>query len=169
MRSLILKPSLFENFTVAVSLVVLGLMAGFFWTYSFNVNLATATLDGATYAKVQSLFNQNVRHFSFFALFFGGAFFPLFALLVNYRHWKQLDFYLIALALLIYAFGIVLFTRQVNLPLNAYTESWNPSDLPADWASVRQRWNDANMLRVYFSSSSFVLCLSALVLRASRR
>ncbi len=37
-------------------------MAGFFWTYSDNVNLAMLQVDGATYATVQSLFNMNVRH-----------------------------------------------------------------------------------------------------------
>ena len=40
-----------------------------------------------------------------------------------------------------YALGIVLFTRQVNLPLNHLTESWTPATLPADWAGVRDAWN----------------------------
>ncbi len=39
-----------------------GIMAGFFYTYTFNVNLAMLEVDGSTYAVVQSLFNENVRH-----------------------------------------------------------------------------------------------------------
>ena len=50
---------------------IFGVMAGFFWTYSANVNLAMLTVDGATYATVQSAFNRHVRHALFFALFFG--------------------------------------------------------------------------------------------------
>lgn len=46
-------------------------MAGFFATYSANVNLATLELNGPTYAQVQSAFNRNVRHAGFFACFFG--------------------------------------------------------------------------------------------------
>lgn len=55
----------------ALAVLWLGLMAGFFGTYSANVNLAMLQMDGATYATVQSAFNRNVRHALFFALFFG--------------------------------------------------------------------------------------------------
>lgn len=54
-----------------LAVVWLGLMAGFFGTYSCNVNLAMLQMDGATYATVQSALNRNVRHSLFFALFFG--------------------------------------------------------------------------------------------------
>jgi len=62
-----------EKTSIALAAAVLGLMAGFFWTYSYNVNLAMLQVDGATYATVQSLFNVNVRHAAFFMLFFGGG------------------------------------------------------------------------------------------------
>ena len=53
------------------TVLLLGLMAGFFATYSANVNLATLELDGPTYALVQSAFNRHVRHAGFFICFFG--------------------------------------------------------------------------------------------------
>jgi len=46
----------------ALAVAAFGVMAGFFWTYSANVNLAMLTVDGATYATVQSAFNRHVRH-----------------------------------------------------------------------------------------------------------
>lgn len=159
-------PGLLDNTSIAVATAVLGLMAGFFWTYSFNVNRAMLLVDGATYATVQSLFNQNVRHAAFFALFFGGSLFPLLALAVNRRHWRTPSFWLVAAATLVYGLGIVAFTHEVNLPLNAYTESWSPTNLPADWSATRDLWNSANLTRVWLACAAFALALAALVPRA---
>ena len=114
-------------------------MAGFFWTYSFNVNLAMLNVDGKTYAEVQSLLNENVRHNIFFLFFFGAE--------------------------IVYILGIIMFTAQVNLPLNYYTESWNPMQLPTDWHTVRESWNQANLLPVCSFFVSFLMTVFALSLR----
>ena len=156
-----------ENLSLAASIAVFGLMAGFFWTYSFNVNIALLKLDGPTYAVVQSLLNQNVRHIWFFALFFGGGAVSVVALLANHRHRKTGSFKLLAIAAVVYIAGIILFTREVNLPLNAITEAWRPTAMPSDWAAIRDQWNQANALRVGSAVAAFVLSLAALVLRAS--
>ncbi len=159
--------TLVENITVAVATIVFGIMAGFFWTYTFNINLAMLEVDGSTYATVQSLFNQNVRHFMFFIFFFGGGVFSVLALIANRKQWKTVSFALMAVANLTYIFGIIVFTRQVNLPLNYYTESWNPQNLPTDWMVVREQWNNANAFRVGTSGLAFLLSVAALVNRAS--
>jgi uncharacterized membrane protein len=158
--------NMLENVTLALSTVVFGVMAGFFWTYSFNVNLAMLQVDGSVYAEVQSLFNQNVRHFMFFSFFFGGGAFGVFAVVANIRRYKSAPFMLILLATVIYIAGVIVFTQQVNLPLNYYTESWDIDHLPADWSAIRDQWNDANIKRVYVSFLSFVMCVVALMLRA---
>ena len=160
--------TLLENGTLAIATLVFGVMAGFFWTYTFNVNLAMLQVDGETYAKVQSLFNENVRHLMFFAFFFGGGLFSIIASLANLRQWRTVSFWLVALAGVIYIAGVIVFTQQVNLPLNYYTESWQPFNLPADWMETRDRWNDANAVRVVTSFLPFLLCVVALVLRANR-
>ncbi len=162
-----MKFTYIENGTAAVATLVFGIMAGFFWTYTFNVNLAMLEVDGPTYATVQSLFNENVRHLMFFSFFFGGGALSALALLGNLRRWKTVTFWLLAAACVIYILGVIVFTAQVNLPLNAYTESWDPQNLPADWASVRAQWNSANAIRVVTSGLAFVLGLLALTLRAS--
>src|SRR5687767_12648246 len=112
---------LIENASIAFASAVLGLMAGFFWTYTFNVNPALLQVDGPTYATVQSLLNRNVRHVPFFVLFFGGGVVPIVAVLFNYKHRKELAFWLLVAAGLIYIVGVIVLTREVNLPINAYT------------------------------------------------
>ena len=156
-----------ENITLAIAIFTTAIMAGFFYTYTFNINLAMMQVDGETYATVQSLFNENVRHFMFFIFFFGSGAMGVVAILANWRHYKSLSFWLIVVATLVYIFGIIAYTASVNLPVNVYTESWNPLALPPDWEATRDAWNQANAIRVGTSGSSFLLYLIALVIRAS--
>jgi len=162
-------PTYLENTMIAVSALFAAVMLGFFYAYSFNVNLALLEVDGATYATVQSLLNENVRHAGFFVFFFGAAAVPLITLGVNWRHRRSVSFWLVAVAAVVYIFGIVVFTRSVNLPLNYYTESWNPQALPADWADTRDSWNQANAIRVATSGVTFLLYQAAFVVRSSGR
>lgn len=150
---------------LALGVFSLGIMAGFFGTYSGNVNLATRELDGPTYALVQSAFNRNVRHALFFAFFFGPAWLCLLALVDAWRE-RPPWWWLVATVGLGYALGIVAFTREVNLPLNRLTESWTPATLPLDWASTRDAWNRANAWRAGWSALLFALGLAALTWRA---
>ena len=121
-----------ENISIAVTVIMFGIMAGFFWTYTFNVNIAMLQVDGPTYGRMQSLFNQNVRHVMFFLFFFGAGAASFLTVIVNYKHFRKVSFWLCALSSIIYIFGIIVFTAQVNLPLNYYTESWDLLNLPQD-------------------------------------
>ncbi|WLR42334.1 DUF1772 domain-containing protein [Bacillus carboniphilus] len=155
-----------ENGTLALALFITGIMAGFFYTYTFNVNLAMLQVDGETYATVQSLFNENVRHVMFFIFFFGGGAISVITVIANIRHYKTISFWLMVTAGLIYMLGIIVFTANVNLPLNYETESWNPQSLPSDWQQIRNDWNQANAFRVIFSTLSFILYIIVLVIRS---
>lgn len=157
-----------ENAALGLAALTCGIMAGFFWTYSVNVNRALMMVDGPTYAIVQSLLNENVRHPTFFTFFFGGAGSVALALFANWRRWHTVSFWLIAYAGIVYLIGVIVFTAEVHLPLNYYTESWASHSLPADWMEVRRRWNRANWIRVVASGLAFFLILTALILRAHR-
>ncbi len=154
-----------QNISTVIAVIALGIMAGFFWTYSFNVNIAMLQVNGETYATMQSLFNQNVRHAMFFSFFFGAGVITAIAALLHIKHTQRSCFYLLLLAAVVYIVGIIVFTAKVNLPLNYYTESWNPNNLPADWNETRLAWNHANMLRVVTSFIAFVLSTVALSIK----
>ncbi len=157
-----------QNLSFGIVTIVFGIMAGFFWTYTFNVNLAMLNVNGETYATVQSLFNQNVRHANFFALYFGGVLLPIIALAINWRHWRTLSFWMIVAAWAIYLFGVFIYTNNVNLPLNEITEAWDPQNVPAGWESIRDQWNAANAFRTGMAAGSFGLGIVALMIRAHR-
>ena len=160
--------TLVENLSITMAAIVTGIMAGFFWTYTFNVNPALLNVDGEIYAQVQSLLNQNVRHLMFFIFFFGSGVLIFVACLLNIRHRKDKSFWLLVLAMLVYVLGVIVYTAQVNLPLNYYTESWSMTALPADWQQTRLAWNSANSFRVLASSVSFLLCTLCLCVRSSQ-
>lgn len=162
-----MKTTYLENLTIAITVIMFGIMAGLFWTYTFNINRAMLVVDGETYATMQSLFNVNVRHTMFFSFFFGGGAFSVLALLANFKHRKTLPFALLAVASVIYIVGIIAFTGVLVLPINYVTEAWNPQNVPADWEMVRAQWNQYNAMRVGTSGSAFVLSVLALVMRAS--
>ena len=161
------QPSVLALIPHALAVLWLGLMAGFFGTYSANVNLAMLQMDGATYATVQSAFNQNVRHALFFSLFFGPPVWCALALLAAWREHRAAWWRVLGVVAVAYVLGIVFFTQQVNLPLNYATEAWDPKALPADWAQVRNQWNAANLWRALLSLAAFAASLAALVWRCA--
>ncbi len=150
----------------ALATLWLGMMAGFFWAYSANVNLAMLQMDGVIYATVQSALNRNVRHWLFFAFFFGPPLWCVLALLAAWPARRQGWWRALALAGALYLIGIVFFTQQINLPLNRITEAWDPLALPADWRQVRDRWNTANLWRTLVSAVAFIVAVLTLALRA---
>lgn len=158
--------SIFADTTLIVATCISGIMAGFFWTYAFNVGMALHEVDGPTYAELQSLLNENVRHPLFFVFFFSGPLFSVTSLIVRFEQRRTVWFWLVLLSTIIYVFGVIILTHQVHLPLNYYIESWPKTNLPAGWMGVRERWNDANMARVLASFSSFLLCVVALRLKS---
>lgn len=149
----------------AVAVFSLGIMAGFFATYATNVSPAMLSFDGPTYAMVQSAFNRHVRHTLFFVFFFGPMHWCGLAVLGAWREHRQNWWRLTAVIGVAYALGIVMFTREVNLPLNALTESWIASQIPQDWGSTREAWNSANNFRAWLNAALFALCLSSLMQR----
>lgn len=150
-------------------IIILGVMAGFFWTYSINVNQAMLRVDGQTYATVQSLYNITVRNYIFFCFFFGGGIIGLLTVLFNMMKYRSLSFICIVIAFLAYLFGVIVFTHEVNLPLNYYTESWNPYHLPDDWQQTRDAWNQANWIRVFTSLGAFIFALLGLFIQKIER
>ncbi len=116
---------------------------------------------------VQSALNRQVRHTLFFCFFFAPPLWCLLAVAAGWRARASWTWLLLAAALLS-TLGIIFLTREVNLPLNATTEAWNPAALPADWADVRERWNTANLWRSAVSALAFALALLALAIRQTR-
>lgn len=152
--------------SIFILVSMLGIMTGFFFTYTVNVNEAMLQVDGETYAQVQSLFNQTVRNPIFYFFFFGSGVISITTTLLCWKKTQQINFYIALIITILYVFGVIIYTKNVNLPLNHYTETWNLEAIPDDWKHTRKQWNNANLIRLINSGIAFVLSIILLIRNA---
>ena len=107
-----------------------------------------------------------IRNPWFFTVFFGAMVLPIITLLLWIRSYRTPAFLLFLGGFVVYALGVFWVTSSINLPLNYYLESWNLSAVPADWMTVRDSWNQANMIRTWSATGAFALYLIGLVTAA---
>jgi uncharacterized membrane protein len=143
----------------AAAIVLLGLMSGFFFAFAVDVAPAMAQLDGPTYVTTQQWINRVVRSVPFAAAYFGAAVLPFVVAALAFAARRRATG-LAWLAIATLYFGAVFWvTRSVNIPINEMMAGWNPAAPPPDWAQLRDRWNDSNLLRTVAA----VLCFAAAV------
>jgi len=134
---------------------LLGLMAGFFFAFAIDVAPAMRELDALSYITTQQWINKVVRNLAFAAVYFGSTLLVFVAALLAWRA-RRGGAALVWLAVALLYFGAVFWlTRSVNVPINDALASWNPAAPPADWASARERWNEANLVRAIASAVCF--------------
>jgi uncharacterized membrane protein len=144
-----------------LTLLLSGLIAGFFFAFSADVNLATAYLSAEEYVRVQQLINLKVRNAVFALVYFGAAVAPGMLLAASWRDWRTMYFRIVAAGYLLYFAGAFLVTREINVPINNEMALWNPQQVPAVWSVMRDRWNDANLFRTMAAVLSFACYLYA--------
>ena len=138
-----------------LAVALLGLMAGFFFAFSIDVAPAMTRLDAAAYITTQQWINQVVRNIPFALAYFGAAGIALVpAALALARGRRGLALAWLALGL-VYFGAVFWVTRSINIPINNAVATWNPLAPPADWALLRDRWNEANLWRAVASAGCF--------------
>ncbi len=137
------------------ALMLLGLMAGFFFAFSVDVAPAMTHLDAAAYITAQQWINKVVRNAVFGCIYFGAVILPFVAaLLAALGQHRRLALIWTLLALTY--FGLVFWvTRSVNIPINNIVAAWNPAAPPLDWAQLRDTWNQTNLLRTWAAAICF--------------
>jgi uncharacterized membrane protein len=150
---------------VAVSAVLAGLMAGFFFAYSASVVLALRTLSGPEYTTVMQEINEKVLNVVFGIVFFGAVVVPVGgAILVVLReHWTTLSGGLFLAGTVVYLVGTFLVTMRVHIPMNERIATWSRESPPEEWTTVRARWARWNHVRTTAAVVSFALYLAAIV------
>ena len=151
------------NETVTVVAVVLaGLFAGLFATFSYAVMPGLRRTDDATFARAMREVNVAILNPAL-GVVFGGSVLASIAAAVLGLDDEAARWWLVAGAVLVFAAGAV--TMGVNVPMNdrllAGVDSGEPS------ASVRQAfeapWVRWNLVRTVLSAAGFVALVIALV------
>lgn len=156
------------NILDMLAVCLLGLMAGFFFSFAVDVAPAMAHLDAANYVTTQQWINRVVRNAVFGAAYFGSAVLP-FAVAAAAFFTGQRGRALAWLAIsMVYFVTVFWLTRTVNVPINEELAAWNPANPPQSWTEARDKWNQANFIRSIFSGICF-LCATALLALSGRR
>lgn len=152
----------------AVTALLTGLAAGFFFAYASNVTLALASLPGPVYVEVMQLINETVRNAAFATVFFG----PVVAMVVGIvmlalrRELSTRYGLLFVAGSILYILGTVAVTATVHVPTNQYIATWSTAQPPVDWAATRARWARWNLVRTIAALAAFLSLFAASVVRA---
>jgi uncharacterized membrane protein len=138
---------------------LLGLMAGFFFAFTIDVAPAMTHLDGTMYVTTQQWINKVVRNLGFGSVYFGSVVLPFVAAAVAALAGRRPQAIAWGLIALVYGVAVFWVTRTINIPINDAVAQWNALSPPADWAALRDRWNEANAWRTIASTACFIAAL----------
>ena len=159
--------------TLGLATLTTGLVAGVYYAYAVSVNLGLAAQSDASYVATMQALNERIENPLFFASFFGAALFPLAALAAHHsRRPQSSQFWLIALASILYIGGSFLLTSFVNVPMNnqlAAVDLEGPARILAKARDTYEGpWNVWNGVRAVFSTLAFLALIGACLLRDHR-
>lgn len=162
--------SFYELIQIAAVLLV-GLVAGLFYSYACSVTWALGKLPDREYIMTFQSINTAILNAWFFVSFMGSLIILPLATWLSYRADISLSFWLLLSAAVLYAIGVFGVTMLGNVPLNNMLERFNMDVATAqDISSLRERfespWNKLNLIRTIAAVLSFLLAALSINLKA---
>jgi uncharacterized membrane protein len=155
-----------ENILPIVVLVftatMTALVAGLFYSWSCSVIPGLSRLSDKNYIAAMQSINKAILNPVFFVSFLGALVLLPFSTYQFYVRPLSVQFWLLAIATLIYTIGVFGVTVFGNVPLNDqlavfYLSSAKPTEIAAHRMQFETAWNNFNILRT--SSAVLVLVL----------
>lgn len=129
--------------------VLAGLLAGFFYTWSFTIMQSLDLIDESTASVAMNSINANIRNGWFAVIFFGTPVTTILSLLMIIRL-KQKEMYPWVLLAAVFAVATFVITFTIHLPLNAELTNGQ------EWSSYVGPWVQWNHARTATSLLSFI-------------
>lgn len=151
-----------DQISHAVALMLTGLFAGFFGTYSFSVVRGFAQLDDITYVESFQAINATIRNLEFAVVFFGALPAIVLALIANRSGARSKQ--LFRGAALVFVVATVVITFVGNVPLNrdlAEVTSVTPTSAASAREAFESTWNQLNLARTATSALAFAALVTA--------
>lgn len=147
--------------TLVFAVVLTGLSAGFFATYYYSVTRALATVSDPVYVSTFQAINATVRSAEFGLIFFGSLPALIVATALLWRSSTTRNLLLLATA----AYCTMLtITFTVHIPLNEALAV--ATDASTARLAFESHWNNLHLLRTLAVCLSFILAVTALMLRS---
>ncbi len=153
-----------------VATVLVGLSAGFFYTYEASVTVGLAQVGDSAYVETFQAINDTIQNPAFAIVFFGSIPAMVAAIALHWRQGSVAGRTLLVGALVLYLTGLVV-TVTGNVPLNTDLAEVTGStrvEVSAGRLAFEDDWNRLNLLRSVAIGSAFVALASALLLVPGR-
>jgi len=155
-----------RRLAVVIATLLVGLSAGFFFTYEASVTLALDEVSDIAYVEAVQAINETVRNPAFGLVFFGSIPAIAIALALNWSSISSRPRALLVAALLLYLAGLMI-TGVGNVPLNEdladYVEL-TPAIAAEARSDFEDDWNRLNLLRALAIGMSFAALAGASML-----
>lgn len=155
-----------QRLALVIATLLVGLSAGFFFTYEASVTVALAQVGDVTYVEAFQAINDTVRNPAFGLVFFGSIPAIAIAIAVNWNTVSTAPKVLLGAALVLYLVGLLV-TGTGNVPLNedlADAGALTPAVAAEARADFEDSWNRLNLLRALAIGASFAALAGASML-----
>ncbi len=146
--------------------VLVGLAAGFFFTYEASVTLGLAEVSDVTYVETFQAINDTIRNPAFGLVFFGSVPAIALAAAANWMSSRPVIRGLLAAALLLYVAGMMI-TATGSIPLNnelGELTTITPQSAAVARAAFEDDWNQLNLARSIAVAASFASLAAASII-----
>lgn len=161
------SPSPLPTAALGIATILVGLAAGFFFTYEASVTLGLAEVSDAAFVETFQALNSTIQNPAFGIVFFGSIPAIAIAVALNWRTASASRRVLLGAALPLYL-SALLITGAGNVPLNndlaEVTNLDEASSAPAR-AAFEDDWNAFNLARTLAVGASFTSLVAAGQLR----
>jgi uncharacterized membrane protein len=155
--------------SLVVSTLLLGLISGFFYTFSISIMRTLRGVDDRTFVDVMQKINRDVQNPMFFLTFLGSILFGIITLILflGQPFWVLLPV-ILSLAGYFVCFAV---TVRGNVPMNVRLDRYGPVEKIADVPAVRKefedRWTRLNGIRAWASTAGFGAAVWAVIAYAA--
>ncbi len=159
-----------ETIILALAILLTGLMAGIFFTWSNAVKPGIGKLSDIEYLTALQSMNRVILNNAFKIIFLGAIIAVALVPVFYFNLYPKNIFWLFVFTLVIYWIGVFGVTVSGNIPLNEILDKTNLESITSEEIktlrkSIEVKWNNFNIIRCISSAITFlILIISFLIL-----
>ena len=159
-----------ETIILALAILLTGLMAGIFFTWSNAVKPGIGKLSDIEYLRALQSMNRVILNNAFKIIFLGAIIVVALVPVFYFNLYPKNIFWLFVFTLVIYWIGVFGVTVSGNIPLNEILDKTNLESITSEEIktlrkSIEVKWNNFNLIRCISSAITFlILIISFLIL-----
>jgi uncharacterized membrane protein len=154
----------YETIILALAILLTGLMAGIFFTWSNAVKPGIGKLSDIEYLRALQSMNRVILNNAFKIIFLGAIIVVALVPVFYFNLYPKNIFWLFVFTLVIYWIGVFGVTVSGNIPLNEILDKTNLESITSEEIktlrkSIEVKWNNFNLIRCISSGITFILLI----------